>query len=344
MGRYLHNNAINACQAALHSDLSAMRDASLDYTTPRSHPTSLVHTKEVTVCRCWAILGEDGHFDFAAIKKLAEEDPLLEVRADLGGEQLTITLPLDGRAAANGQRRHTAGGAPLLGKMESLRRGLCCRQRVIAACHCGRLNCGRRSRIVDFVLQKRACGSSNAGQEGGGQRGLGWGVVDEGEESGRESTDGGGGGVAQGREDAQGIRLSGRDISSAGSSVDGLSGGRHCARLEKVSRRVATAGEMPSHLSPHWVLGLLLPRDAVSGVQHASSGNAQAPPSLDERNEAMRKQETALRMLLMRSKTYSFVSWSVRMGVAREDLVEAARSLLHRLQSARLKMRLASTR
>eukprot|EP00170_Pyropia_yezoensis_P000833 contig_3806_g835 len=46
VGGYIYNNASNASQAALFSNLAALLDATLGFVSARSHPSSLVYTKQ----------------------------------------------------------------------------------------------------------------------------------------------------------------------------------------------------------------------------------------------------------------------------------------------------------
>lgn len=160
VGRHVHNNANNASQAAVFSDFAALRGAALGFTTSRSHPSSLVYTKHLHVCRCWTSLSAGGDEDFAAIRSMVEKSPELSLDERSGPEALFITLPLHGRVDDNGMRRRNDDGTPRLGKKETLRRGLRFRQLVVRACFCGKLGDGKKSRIVQFLLSKRAHGAT----------------------------------------------------------------------------------------------------------------------------------------------------------------------------------------
>lgn len=156
VGRHVYNNANNASQSAIFSDFAALRGAALGFTTSRSHPSSLVYTKHVHVCKCWTSLSVGGDEDFAVIRLVVEKSPELSLDERSGADALFITFPLHGRVEDNGMRRRNDDGTPRQGKKEALRRGLRVRLRAVRACFCGKLCGGKHSRIVQFLLSKRA--------------------------------------------------------------------------------------------------------------------------------------------------------------------------------------------
>lgn len=84
---------------------------------------------------------------------------------------------------------------------------------------------------------------------------------------------------------------------------------------------------------------LLLPARSLCGVVGAGgSDGAAAPNGFVVRNAALRQQETVLRFLVMRTKTYAFTWWALGSGVSREDIIEAAQALLDRVIATRLTM------
>lgn len=156
VGRYTYNHGNNASQAALLSDLAGLSDATIKFSTPRSHPSSLIFTKYVRVCGCWTTLGMLGGDDYDALATIAEETPELAVERRIGGEELLFTLPLHDRVEKNKERPMDAAGNPLRGKKESLLRRLRRRQQDIVACHCGRLTGKRTSAVMDLARQRQS--------------------------------------------------------------------------------------------------------------------------------------------------------------------------------------------
>lgn len=158
IGRFIHNNANNASQAALFAGLAAVQDASIGFVTARSHPSSMVYTKQMRICKCWSSLSPGGDKDFLALRQVAEDDPELSVVSGGAEDILMVNLPLQQRTDANGQRLTVSNDKPTSGKKETLRRGLRFRQRVLDACR-GRLG-GKKSQLVGFIPaepQARRC-------------------------------------------------------------------------------------------------------------------------------------------------------------------------------------------
>ena len=155
IGRYLHNHANNASQAELFCNMAAMRHAALGFTTPRSHPSSLVYTKYIRLCTCWKTLGRDGLADFQAIRKLATDDPSLTLQQDSDTTGLCIALPLHDKVDKSGAPRRERDGSKVLGKKEAVRRGLRARQHEIRLCVCGKLDKRLRSPVVEFAATQR---------------------------------------------------------------------------------------------------------------------------------------------------------------------------------------------
>lgn len=347
VGRFLHNNASNASQAALFSDLSAVQDAALGFVTARSHPSFLVYTKQMRICKCWTSQSPGGHEDFLAIRKVAEDDADLNVVRSGAEDVLVVTLPLHGRADANGKRRTTSEGRPLLGKKETLRRGLRFRQRVLDACHCGNLG-GKKSRLVEFLLQKRrgaaapdqvagsAAGGSSAAQELAQRRGRstsrGPGSADSGCESGAYHGD-----------TCSGMSASSPGaISSQDEALGGQPAGGERAQQPKIGSRSRVVAAVATHVPPRWALRLVLPEAVVRAA--GGRWNAEvptAPASSRERDAELRKQITAMRLLLQRTKSHAFVSWAVAERVPREDLMEVANRIFDRLVAIRTRMLLS---
>ena len=155
IGRYLYNHANNASQAELFCNMAAMRKANLGFSTPRSHPSSMVYTKHILVCTCWKTLGRDGLADFNAIRKLATDDFDLSLEEDTDTNCLRITLPLHNKVDENGAPRRDANNNKVLGKKEAVRRGLRARQHQLRLCICGKLGKELRSHVVEFAATQR---------------------------------------------------------------------------------------------------------------------------------------------------------------------------------------------
>lgn len=155
IGRYLHNHANNASQAELFCNMAAMRHAALGFTTPRSHPSSLVYTKSIRLCTCWKTLGRDGLADFQAIRKLATDDSSLTLQQDSDTTGICITLPLQDKVDQNGAPRREKDASKVLGKKEAVRRGLRTMQHEIRLCVCGKLDKQLRSPVVEFAATQR---------------------------------------------------------------------------------------------------------------------------------------------------------------------------------------------
>lgn len=350
VGRYVYNNANNASQAALFSDLAAVRDASLAFATARSHPSSLVYTKQVRICKCWTSLSDEGDRDFAAIRKVVQDDPELTMEEDEPDDVLTVILPLHETADANGQKRLSSSGKPLLGKHASLRRGLRFRQREVTACHCGRLTGGNKSRLVQFLLEKRARMAADA-EAVAAEAGTG--------DAGQAATSHPGSVEAPASASAVDIADSDAQSDDAGGAMSASSGGSDTGnetpvdappgvsgrpRQPKPTARATLVATMPSNVPPGWVLRLALPDAVASAVRAEGEVAESTAPSFDQRDAELRKQVTVMRLLLLRTRSYEFVSWSVTEGIPRDDLIEAARRILDRLVSVRTELILSSRR
>jgi len=257
VGRYLYNRGCCGSQAEALADLAGVKDATLNFRTPRSHPSALVFTKIVRVCTCWKRLGRTGPADFATIRELARDDAELSIDEHHDGQELNITLPLHHLVDENGGRRRHDDGSPVLGKKEALRRGLRQRQKEVVACFCGKLTGVAESPVVKLVAQRRiskaradALSKERLDQDSSGAAGA---------------ADGHATGIAPNRRDSS-TGTGHMSISEASSLSDGggcaVERGGHCdssasersGRQAKVSsskaRRDAIGLSMPSHLPP----------------------------------------------------------------------------------------------
>lgn len=345
LGRYVYNNANNASQAALFADMVAVRDASMGFVTARSHPSSLIFTKVMRICRCWTSLSDGGDEDFAAIRNVVQDDPELNLGDGCADGLLVVTLPLHEQTDCNGERRTTSDGQRQPGKKEALRRGLRFRQQVVNACHCGKLG-GKESRLVEHLLQKRARAAADRGA----------GVPTTGSDSSanslaepqRKRVDSGPAAAASsGESDGQRGDVSSCDaaVTSNDDSADCQADIAVASKKPQVTARSRVVAAVAAHVPPRWVLRLVLPAATVSAAGGRWSGEEPvAPSSMREREAELRKQVTVMRLLLHRTRSYEFTSWAVAEGVARIDFVEAVRLVLGKLDAEHTRMVLSSRR
>lgn len=268
-GRFIYNSANNASQAALFADLAAMQDASVGFVTARSHPSSLVYTKQMRICKCWTSLSPGGDKDFLALRKVAVEDPELSVVNGVAEDVLVVTLPLHQRINANGQRRAESNGKRALGKEETLRRGLRFRRRVLDGCHCGKLG-GKKSRLVEFLKQKRKLTAAALQAAASAPRGSGAAQAPA-RRAARHgplhATRLAGSGAAS--DDSHGDTCSGMSASSEGAistargHVGGPAAGCEGPQQSKMNARSRLIAAVAAHVPPRWALGLVLPKAVV---------------------------------------------------------------------------------
>lgn len=345
VGRFIYNNANNASQAALFADLAAVQDASVGFVTARSHPSSLVYTKQMRICKCWTSLSPGGDKDFSALRKVAVDDPELSVLNGGAEDVLVVNLPLHQRTDANGQRRTESNGKPVLGKNETLRRGLRFRQRVLDACHCGKLG-GKKSRLVDFLVQKRKLAAAALQAAASGPRGSGAVQAPAQRAAGRGPLHAprfAGSGAAS--DESHGDTCSGmsasseRAISTDRGPVGGPAAGCKGPQQPKMNARSRVIAAVAAHVPPRWALGLVLPEAVVRAAGGRWNEEAPTvPSSFRERDAELRKQIAVMRLFLKRTQTYAFVSWTVAEKVAREDVLEAVMRILDRLVAVRTEM------
>lgn len=345
LGRYVYNNANNASQAALFADLVAVRDASMGFVTARSHPSSLIYTKEMRICKCWTSLSDGGDEDFSAISKVVQGDPELSLGDGCTENLLVVTLPLHEQADCNGERRTTSDGHRQLGKKEALRRGLRFRQRVVNACHCGKLG-GKSSRLVEHLLQKRA--RAAAAEKGGvPATGSDSSANSLAERQRERAASGPAAAASSGESDGQRGDMSAGDaaVTTNDGSSDGQTDNAVAPEKPQVTARSRVVAAVAAHVPPRCVLRLVLPAATVSAAGGRwSEEESVAPSSMREREAELRKQVTVMRLLLHRTRSYDFTSWAVAEGVARIDFVEAVRLVLGRLDAVHTRMVLSSRR
>lgn len=332
LGRYLHNHGNNASQAALLSDLASVRDATIKFSTPRSHPSGLVFTKHVRVCSCWKTLGTRGPADFAAIKTIGKQDPLLEVEERAGGNELYVTLPLHERVDANKAPRVDASGNVRAGKKEALRRGLRRRQAVINACFCARLTGTPPSALMGVARgrQNAARARAAASRTRGGDRARGFAgggsaadPMSGGESSVPSSSDGGDEGGA-----------------TTGGSDNDLPAAHTLASAEPIAaqraKRATAAAAVRQSLPPLWLLGTCFSKASACATVQASAPGGADEPSPVLADATLRQYISMLQVILMRTKSVQFAQWAVGAKVDPGDVVEATQSMIDRLMVNRM--------
>lgn len=332
VGRFLYNNGSNAPQAALFSDLVGMKAATLNFSTPRSHPSSLIYTKYVRVCNCWASLGADGPADYAALRSLSRDEANLTVVSDAGEDFLLVELPLHERVEANGLRRRDSEGKPLLGKKESVRRGLRTAQHTIVACFCGRLT-GTSSSVMELLRQKQAAAAaaravaSRGAAEGGPHattRGALARLASEASLDCQGESDAGSAGDGALESSADGLTETEGDVGSGATQ-----------RQQKRHTAAGIASTMSGVLPPRSLLSRVFDDAAVYATLYGDATASQPVCSLPDMVASVRKHISVMELFLLRTRTPSFAEWALSAAVDRREMVLAAKSVLSRLLSVR---------
>lgn len=303
VGRYIYNHGNNASQAALLSDVASLCEATIKFSTPRSHPSSLVFTKYVHVCACWKTLGERGPNDYEALATMAEADPHLTVERRAEGDELLFTLPLHEQVDANKATRLDASDNVLTGKKESLRRGLRRSQAVIKACVCGKLTGGPASSVMGVVRGRQTAARTRAA------------TMEDSDGAAPEPVDGA---TTDG---------SGNDMAEEG-------GGAPAAPAPRPTR-LSDAEAVRHSVPPLWLLQkcFLMPA-AYAAVLEVAPAGPEPPPALVD--ASLRMHISALRVFLMRARTTEFKRWAAGATVDSAEMVEAAETMVERLSSTRL--------
>jgi len=343
IGRYLYNHGGNASQAAMFADLAGLQDATLNFRTARSHPSSLIFTRVIRVCKCWRALGSTGPEDYNAVRDLAKDDDQFQLDERRGGDELIITMPLQDRAQENGERRLNSCGQPVLGKKEALRRSLRVRQRVISACFCGALTNKPRSAVMDLVPRMRAVRARAALVSASSIKQRRTNALGGSVGSNERGTDDGGSAAAV--ETPARSDLSGRSTASDASvrsgtlqpsstrSSTGSTTSAHARVSSSVAKRRAIIASMPSLLPPRWLMALVFPQSTFyTTVVNDVREKDEAPPTAGARATVVREHVAVLTFFLRRTKTHTFAAWVSRSSLAWQDVIEAAETLLVRLQ------------
>lgn len=360
VGRYTYNHGNNASQAALMSDMVGLCDATVKFSTPRSHPSSLVFTKYIQVCECWKTLGVQGTQDYEALATIAQDDEQLDVeRRSLtadedveedverrsGREWLSFTLPLHDVVDANKARRFATSGKKLTGKKETLRRGLARRLAVIKACFCGRLTGDSHSAVMNLSRARSAANRVSASVTAAAAAAAGQ-VGDAPDKapgtaslSSADATPG----TPGVEEDPGGGTDTSRGTSPCGSGADD-SGAEGCSQKEacksKPRRKRKTKPFMSAvivhSLPPPWLLRMCFPMPAAySTVLSVAQGGTEDPtPSAIDAE--LRKHVSILKLFVMRTRSVQFARWSVDASVDADHVIEAAETMLQRLIHVRM--------
>lgn len=316
VGRFMYKHGNNASQAALLSDLAGLIDTTVKFSTPRSHPSSLVFTKHLRVCECWKSLGARGPADFQALQDIATEDQHLSVERRNNGAELVFTLPLHDVVDANKARRLDSMGNVLSGKKEALRRGLRKSQAVINACFCGRMTGQPSSRVMALARARQAATKTKAATVAATASGSG--------AVGREPSN------RSGSEDEEGSRTGTSDEEAPVLPLPG-------AVLPSVvkAKRSAVSADVKRCVPPLWLLRRVFPDPASYASVHGFVGGEQEPtPALVD--AALRQHITILRCFLLRTRTEQFARWAAHSKVEPGDMVEACTTMIDRLTTLRM--------
>lgn len=316
VGRFMYKHGNNASQAALLSDLAGLIDTTVKFSTPRSHPSSLVFTKHLRVCECWKSLGTRGPADYQALQDIAAEDEHLSVQQRDNGADLVFTLPLHDVVDANKARRFDSSGKTLSGQKEALRRGLRKSQAVINACFCGRMTGRQPSRVMALARARQAAAKTKAATASGTAVG----------------TDAAGGTPSSrsGSDDDEGHRTATSDEEAPVLPLPG-------AVLPSVvkAKRTAVSTDVRRSVPPMWLLRKVFPDPAsYTAVEGIADGGQEPSPAVAD--AAIRQHITICRCFLMRTRTEQFARWAVHSKVEPSDMVEAATTLVDRLTALRM--------
>lgn len=316
VGRFMYKHGNNASQAALLSDLAGLIDTTIKFSTPRTHPSSLVFTKHLRVCDCWKSLGGRGPDDFQALQDIAAEDEHLSVVRRHNGAELMFTLPLHDVVETNKARRLDSTGKVLSGKKEALRRGLRKSQAVIDVCFCGRMTGQAPSRVMALARARKASARTIAASVAAAAGGSG--------ATGRVPSS------RSGSEDEEGNRTATSDEEAPVLPLPG-------AVLPSVvkAKRTAVSSDVRRCVPPLWLLRKVFPDPASYVTVHGIAGGEQEPTPT-EVDAAFRQHIIIWRCFLMRTRTEQFARWAAHCKVEPGDMVEAATTMIDRLTTLRM--------
>ncbi|KAK1862782.1 hypothetical protein I4F81_005349 [Pyropia yezoensis] len=360
VGRYTYNHGNNASQAALMSDMVGLCDATVKFSTPRSHPSSLVYTKYIQVCECWKTLGVQGTQDYEALVTIAEDDEQLDVeRRSLtadedveedverrsGREWLSFTLPLHDVVDANKARRFDTSGKKLTGKKQTLRRGLARRLEVIKACFCGRFTGDCHSAVMNLSRARSAANRVSASVTAAATVAAGQ-VGDAPDKApGTASIIAADArpGTPAGEEDPGGGTDTSLETSPCGSGADdsGAEGysqktaGKSNPRRKRKTKPVMSAVIVHS-LPPPWLLRMCFPMPAAYSTVLSVAQGGTEDPSPSAIDAELRKHVSILKLFVMRTRSAQFARWSVDASVDADHVIEAAETMLQRLVHLRM--------
>lgn len=316
VGRFMYKHGNNASQAALLSDLAGLIDTTVKYSTPRSHPSSLVFTKHLRVCECWKSLGARGPADFQALQEIAIQDEHLSVERRNDGAELVFTLPLHDVVDANKARRLDSTGKAVRGQKEALRRGLRKSQSVINVCFCGRMTGQQTSRVMALARARQAVATTKAATvvtPAGGSGAVGTAPLSR-----------------SGSEDEEGNLTATSDEEAR---MPPLPGGVLPSVVK--AKRTAVSADVRRCVPPLWLLRRVFPDPAAYATVQGFTGG-QEEPAPAEVDAALRQHITTLRCFLMRTRTEQFARWAAHSKVDPSDMVEAATTMIDRLTTLRM--------
>lgn len=316
VGRFMYKHGNNASQAALLSDLAGLIDTTVKFSTPRTHPSSLVFTKHMRVCACFKSLGGRGPDDFQALQNIAAEDEHLSVEERNDGAELMFTLPLHNVVDANKARRVDSTGTVLSGKKEALRRGLRKRQAVVNVCFCGRMTGQSPSRVMALARARQASAKTKAASVAAATGGTG--AASKAPSSRSCSEDEEGNWTATSEEEAPVLPLRGAVPPSV-----------------VKAKRTAVSADVRRCVPPLWLLQKVFP-DPASYVTVRGISSGMQEPAPVEVDAALRQHIITWRCFLMRTRTEQFARWAAQCKVEPGDMVDAATTMIDRLTMLRM--------
>lgn len=118
--RFLHNHENNTSQAALFVDLAGLSDATIKFSTPRSHPSALMYTKVVRVLRLGGRWAQRGKRTTSPLRPLGTTTQTLCWTSALEVRSCTSTSP-----STTWSTRMARGGATRRERPSRARRRTC---------------------------------------------------------------------------------------------------------------------------------------------------------------------------------------------------------------------------
>ncbi|KAK1861880.1 hypothetical protein I4F81_004459 [Pyropia yezoensis] len=283
-------------EAAVLSDLAGLCDATIKFSTPRSHPSSLVYTKHIRLCKCWKTVGRHGAAEFEALQTIAIGDPNLLVESRNGGAELYFTLLLHDVVDANKAKRFEPSGIPRTGKKEYLRRGLRKRQEVVTACFCGALTGTDFSSFIAVARARRAAKEAKAAKAA-----------------------------------AAGAVASSGGESQVESGTEAPTGAQRRAVNANKARERSVIPSVRRALPPLWLLHKVLPTPAAYATVREIATGGIDEPAPDVVEAFIRRHVAYLHCFLLRTKTPQYALWVAQTKIHPAHVREATETVLERL-------------